>query len=325
MRIGFSFNKSKSGPSFFMKELKDALDRKQFCKTSLYLNPFNSANIFANKAKLGSIKSFFFRVDGILYDSKINYQKRMILNKDLIYGLEYSSGVIFQSEFSKRLVSNILNIKPKKFTTIINGTDLNFFQNRTNFLRINYNVDYDSLVFITSAKWRSHKRLVSIVESFQIFKSNTDRKCNLIIIGDHSLDFSRDKSIISIGRVDREILPDVLSMGDIYLFYSWLDNCPNSVIEAIACNLPVICTNQGGTREIVEKTNGGIVVRADDDFNFQPIELYNPPKPNIELIVNSMYEMSDNLDFYKQRINTKSIDINFVASEYFNFIKECLN
>ena len=36
-----------------------------------------------------------------------------------------------------------------------------------------------------------------------------------------------------------------------------------TVVETIASGLPVLCTNLGGTRELVEMTNSGIVVDAD--------------------------------------------------------------
>jgi glycosyltransferase involved in cell wall biosynthesis len=115
-----------------------------------------------------------------------------------------------------------------------------------------------------------------------------------------------------------------LKISNVYLFFSWLDNCPNSVIEAIAADLPVICTNQGGTKEILYKTNGGIVVNADEEFNFEEIELYNPPTPNYELLLKAMFEIFNNYDFYKNQIQKKYIDINYVAKQYVMFIQQSL-
>ena len=37
----------------------------------------------------------------------------------------------------------------------------------------------------------------------------------------------------------------------------------NAVLEAMACGLPIIATDTGGTKELVDKTNG-IVVPKDD-------------------------------------------------------------
>ena len=46
-----------------------------------------------------------------------------------------------------------------------------------------------------------------------------------------------------------------------------LDPCPNSVVEAIACGLPVVCSNTGGTPEIIKATNGGIIVNSDKNYS----------------------------------------------------------
>ena len=68
MRIGFSFNKAKGGPANFMNNLRKSLERQSLAKTSLYINPLNDCNIFANLAKLTWFKKFFFRIDGVNYD-----------------------------------------------------------------------------------------------------------------------------------------------------------------------------------------------------------------------------------------------------------------
>ena len=88
------------------------------------------------------------------------------------------------------------------------------------------------------------------------------------------------KNVILTGKVNNIDLPNWYRTGDIFIFLSLIDNCPNTVIEALASNLPVLCTNLGGTKELIELTKGGIVSNADRTFNLKKINLNNPPLPN---------------------------------------------
>lgn len=325
LRIGFSLNRSKGGPAFFMSSLKNTLDNLPNVRTSYFFDPFVTVNLFANKPRIVQFKPYFFRVDGVAFDIKMSIDSKKHTNLDLIKGIRFAQGVIFQSEFSRRLSESILHIKPYNSATILNGTNLELFSPRGGNIRNKLGIEDDSIVFITSAKWRAHKRLKSIVKVFQKLKGILLKKAYLIIIGEPDFNIERDNQIISLGKVSYFELPSALRAGDIFLYFSWLDNCPNSVVEAIACGLPVICTNQGGTREIIEATAGGIVVDADEPFGYEELALYEPPEPNYSMLIESCISLVNELEYYKAKITTNSIDINSVALSYLSFIKAIRN
>lgn len=325
MRVGFSFNKSKGGPANFMNNLKRSWNRQGLVKTSYYFNPLNDCNIYANLAKLTWYKPFYFRIDGIFYDILGNHEIGEKSNQMILDGASKSMGVIFQSHFSKKLFENILEYVPPVQTIIHNGTDLEIFkpQNDVLGLKKSLNIPEDAFVFITSAKWRTHKRLASIIEAFNEFRKRHNHLVTyLLVIGDHN--DLHVENVIFLQKVENSLLPVYYSIANVYLFFSWLDNCPNSVIEAICCGLPVICTNQGGTHELVEMSNGGIVVEADEPFLFNEVELYNPPKPNMEKITEAMDSIYEKYDYYKNRICREVFDIDMVARKYLDFIKQNL-
>ena len=63
------------------------------------------------------------------------------------------------------------------------------------------------------------------------------------------------------------------SAADIYLFPTLADNCPLTVIEAIACGLPVVTFNTGGVPEIVRHMKEGYVAKyKDSDDLFAGVE-----------------------------------------------------
>lgn len=324
IKIGFSLNRSEAGPAFFMNNLKQTLAQLPDVSTSYFFDPFVSVNLFANKPRLIKYRPFFFRVDGVAYDLKMSRDIKERINFDLIQGIQYARGIIYQSQFSKKLSEEILGIKPQNATVILNGTNLDYFSPYGSNIRKKLGIKNDAIVFVTSAKWRTHKRLKAVVNVFNKVNSLLSKKSYLIIIGEPDFLVDNGKSIITLGKIKHTELPEVLRAGDIFLFFSWLDNCPNSVIEAIACGMPVICTNQGGTCEIVNATSGGIIVQADEHFDFKELALCAPPIPNLNLIVEACMKVTNDLDVFKAKIRTDSIDIKNTAQLYLSFINSYL-
>lgn len=320
MRIGFAKNKSDGGPAGFLRKLRLSLENIHNTRTSLFIDPRVDCNIFSNKVYRFWNKSYIYRVDGIYMDI---VQGRHILDqKNAQIGREIadSIGVVFQTEYCRQVVERIIGVKADRWVTIINGTDLQLFNGDGPDRRKELGIPNDAFVFITSAKWRAHKRLGDILKAFKMFNHEYPNSY-LVVIGDNDL-IEEHAKIKFISTVPNYELPSYLRSGDSYIFLSWLEPCANSVVEAIACGLPVICSNQGGTKEILELTNGGIVVEGDEDFEYQYIDLYNPPEVNTRLVVEGMSELYTNYNFYKDRINVIEIDINNVSKKYLNFIKE---
>ena len=77
--------------------------------------------------------------------------------------------------------------------------------------------------------------------------------------------------------------------------------------EAIACGLPSICTNNGGNKELIENCNAGIVSNADKEYQFELVDYYNPPKPNLEVLEKDFFTIYENYSFYKNRIKFENI------------------
>ncbi|MEI7787207.1 MAG: glycosyltransferase family 1 protein [Chlorobiaceae bacterium] len=64
--------------------------------------------------------------------------------------------------------------------------------------------------------------------------------------------------------------------GDIFLFPSITEAFCNVVLEALASGLPVVVSDEGGCRDIVERSGGGVVARSGDveDFFDKCVELF---------------------------------------------------
>ena len=91
---------------------------------------------------------------------------------------------------------------------------------------------------------------------------------------------------------------------------AWLDHCPNVVVEALSQKTPVICTNSGGTHELVR--GSGIIIPESTPYNFELCDYDNPP--DIEV---SSFDLKD-ID-----VGTREdISIAAVADQYEKVLRE---
>ena len=63
-------------------------------------------------------------------------------------------------------------------------------------------------------------------------------------------------------------LPEAYASGDIFLFPSTTEAFCNVALEALASGLPAVVSDAGGCRDIVERSNGGLVAREGDVDDF---------------------------------------------------------
>ena len=92
-----------------------------------------------------------------------------------------------------------------------------------------------------------------------------------------------------IGTYNQDFAPIIYNKADAYIMLKYLDPCPNTVIEAMACGLPILYSKSGGLTEIVGKNCGyGMVVEE----NWE--KKYNVPEVND--IGNGMIEIAKNCE-----------------------------
>lgn len=67
-----------------------------------------------------------------------------------------------------------------------------------------------------------------------------------------------------VGRLDRDAVAALYREADVALNPSTVDNMPNSVLEALACGVPVVSTNVGGVTYIVQDGTTALLVPPRD-------------------------------------------------------------
>jgi glycosyltransferase involved in cell wall biosynthesis len=252
------------------------------------------------------------RIDGVYHNNKQNYK---LMNKKVFKGVHKDAdGIIYQSNFSKKIADRFIGEFKRSFAIIPNGADPHFYSNI-----MPYERQYDS-VFITVSRWRPHKRLRDIIESFLLAGL---KKSILYVVGDlkqsgltdkEKKKYLDNKSVMFLGVLDQKSLSKYLVSSDVFIHLCWLDNCPNSVVESICAGVPVITNNVGGTHEIVSKS-GGYVVPIDNPYNLNPCDLYSPPNIDREMVSKIIIKASES----NVKVSYSHVDIDNVAIEYKRF------
>jgi glycosyltransferase involved in cell wall biosynthesis len=300
------------GAGNFFTKLKKEIETKEGIQLVGSLNLFQDIGLYSSVKKGLPWAPYALRIDGIYYDKNHTYGDNTILNKKIFNSIKQSSGVIFQSEFSKKLVEGHYGKIESPSIVVLNGAPL---QN----IRESKTINIKKKI-ICSASWRDSKRFDAIVETVKKLRKNID--CELMVLGDVSKIKTPTDSFISyLGIIPPQDVSTYLQKADILIHLCWLDACPNAVVEAISCGLPVVCSNLGGTPEIVEATNGGCIAKCDEEVDYSGlVEMHNPPSPDIDEVVKCVEFALLNSEALASNMNQSKIDITNTAEKYIDFL-----
>lgn len=306
--IGFYINSTKNnnGPSIFGSRLKNAL-----IGANWRWNPvFPSICYIFAIGFLRPLGKNILRVDGLYFDRANKLGDAEKLNRPIFKNYMKADAVIFQSEFDRTLFGVFMREPRCPHFVICNGVPGGFSPQGKQ-------IDYGfKKSILCSASWREHKRLNCIIEGFLEY-GNPD--VGLIIIGDNVKEQIEHPNIKYTGKIPVQDLADYLRGGDAFIHLAWLDHCPNTVVEALACGLPVLCSHNGGTKEIVR--SNGIIIRCEEDYDFSKVDLYNPPICDKRIVAEGIEQILN----WNKALETSYLRIENVAKGYMQVAEKILN
>lgn len=222
-----------------------------------------------------------------------------------------ASNVVFQSLFDKEFVERRWGGSEDRWRShpiIGNGIELKPIKELTIPALIDMRAKYDQ-IYVCSSNWHAQKRLESNVKLFHHLCKKHPNSC-LIIMGDHPDHRVASPNIFYTGSIPPEIYTEIYSAANWMLHLAWADHCPNVVVEALSQGTPVVCSEVGGTKELIYNGAYGAVLK-EQPYNYELYDYDNPPTIDVEQI--SDLPPRQELD-YTGIANL--IDINVIARQY---------
>jgi glycosyltransferase involved in cell wall biosynthesis len=248
------------------------------------------------------------RVGPACIDTNMNWRK---INHEKAKSVKKADAIVYQSRYSKKIYHKLVYKPDKPETIIFNGADPREFDVEPFGRKYEYN-------FLASTRvWLKQKRLKQIIKAFTEAKIDDS---GLIVCGDaQGLEkkYKRLSNVCFKGLCDSVTLARLYKTCDAMIHLTYVDACPNSVVEAQVAGLPVICTTQGGTKEIVEPGCG--IILKDKIFDYKPMNLNKFPKIDIDELGEAMKDVmkwGKIPDWICGHVQIKNI-----AKQYINFFR----
>lgn len=204
----------------------------------------------------------------------------------------------------KQSLVEAYHLKSSEVECVYNGVDTNIF------CPGDKKKDDSKAIFVSTGTLYHIKNHELLINAFAL----VHKKCNntmLRIIGDGELREQLENQVEELGLSNSVVfegnqsdVAQYLRTSDIYCCTSTVEGLPLSVLEAMACGLPVITTPAGGVVDIVKDGENGFVVKADAMFFSQKM---------IELVENSQLR---NMMAIKSRNFSENCDIKNCVLEY---------
>ncbi|CAH1211455.1 D-inositol-3-phosphate glycosyltransferase [Paenibacillus allorhizoplanae] len=146
-------------------------------------------------------------------------------------------------------------------TVINNGIDLDIFKPVSNDFRTRYNLKDKFIILGIASIWDRRKGLEHFMEISK--KISLDEVIVLVGLSKKQIK-GLPNNILSISKTNNaKELAEIYSASDIFVNPTMEDNFPSTNLEAMACGLPVVTFNTGGSAECVDEECGISVSRGD--------------------------------------------------------------
>mgnify|MGYP001608595329 CR=1 FL=1 len=193
----------------------------------------------------------------------------------VFYKLGYfkASAVTVPSEFLKKYLGF------EKATVIYNGVDLSKFQKTKLSQRDFFNI-------LTVTKFWFPGKAKGLIELAQIIfdlAKDFDRKINWRILGSGPLMEEVKKSLNTLNKPQNlnvqwfgfDLPQKYFSDSDIFAYFSYEDNAPIAILEAMAVGLPVVTNKIGAVSEIISSGKDGFIISERQGYQNTLLKLMN--------------------------------------------------
>jgi glycosyltransferase involved in cell wall biosynthesis len=147
------------------------------------------------------------------------------------------------------------------------GVDLETFRRVPTTVREQYGLQEAEIVLYVG-RFAPLKNVSLLVEAFALLRQTRPR-ARLLLVGEGALEgrlrsearrLGVEQEVVFTGAKPLAELPVVYSAADVFALPSSFDNSPNVLLEAMACELPMVATRVGGVPRYVADAVNGLLV-----------------------------------------------------------------
>ena len=212
--------------------------------------------------------------------------------------------IIYQSQFSQDWWERVHGHLAKSCQTIYNGVDLAEFSPEGPGAppadRIRVQMVEGRLGGGHEAGLRNGVALVeSLIHDHRV-------PAELVIVGQVPEMLQREAAqrlgdrVTFLGAVPRERIPELNRSAHLFFSADLNAACPNAVIEALACGLPVLAFDTGALKELVPAAAGRVVPYGANLWRLEP--------PDIPALARAASEILPNLEAFRQGARQQAVD-----------------
>lgn len=225
-----------------------------------------------------------------------------------------ADAIVFQSEFDRSMVERWWGPMQRPDVVIGNGIDLHRVSELTIPALVSMRSQYDR-VYVCSSNWHAQKRLGANIRLFHRLRALEPNSC-LVVMGDRPDVLVADPHVFYTGPVGPDVYLQFFSAADWMLHLAWADHCPNVVVEALSQGTPVVCSEVGGTKELIGHGAYGLVLKEREPYDFGLFDYDHPPEVDVDQV--TFLPTRHELDYS----GIPSIDIKDVTARYVSLFEQ---
>lgn len=228
---------------------------------------------------IGALSGFHPFVISAWGTDVMKFPQKNFLNKRILnYNLNKSDAICATSHTIKDFLSQITN---KHIDVIPFGVDTSVFCKK----KVTSLFEESTFVIGCIKALETLYNVDVLIKAFAVLKlKHTDKSLKLLIIGVGSQENELKQLVTNLNLMDDVIFTGRIPFSEVSNYFNMIDVLANlsdyesfgvSVIEAMACEKPVIATNTGGLKEIIENEQFGSLVEIGNvSQTAQEIEKY---------------------------------------------------
>lgn len=266
---------------------------------------------------------------GLVWPTETGFKRKLLMFTDKITCF-CATLIIPEGEGVKNdLLSNGITKKPLRVLGYgnVRGVDMNYYSRRPEVVKLAEKLHNDKLfTFVFVGRIVRDKGINELCKAFhRLHERHPQTRCWLVGPFEDNLDpiskesrelIERSNSgIMSVGPKTGDELLAFYAAADCFVFPSYREGFPNTVLEAGALGLPSIVTDINGSREIIKEGENGMVIPVKDEI----------------ALVEAMIKMVEDKDSREQMaLNARKIiedkyEQNFVRSCLYQYYEEILD